>query len=252
MLVGSPSPEFQLDRVVSRIGCTLEHLHATDSITAVAARYALLILAGGMAPEDLRAFCAEARAANPALAVVVLVGASPRTAVLAAGPDEVLMAVSPDVNEWRLRRLFQARQFVSDAPLPSDSRDEGVAANVHFAAEEATNSVARPLVGLRTASGRAEFYVDGTAVRLGRNELTLVQLLSDDFGAWVRHDSIELAIWPRESGDVPNRRRNLIHRTNKKLMEAASARRVIPSHIIATRVGYVRIDPDACVNEHEI
>lgn len=108
LLVGSPAAERRLRPLVSRVGCLLERWRGGDSITAVAARYALLILAGGVAPDDLPSVCAGVRAADPAPLVVVLVEREALAdAALAADPDEVFVADPPRVIERRLRRLLE-------------------------------------------------------------------------------------------------------------------------------------------------
>lgn len=108
LLVGAPDTGLDLGAMLARMGCVLERWRGGDSIASVAARYALVILAGVLAPDDVRMICAEARAADPTPVVVALVDSGVAAGVLAAEPDEVFVSDPPHVIEWRLRRLLEA------------------------------------------------------------------------------------------------------------------------------------------------
>lgn len=89
------------------MGCILEGWSGAQSLADTAARYVLVVVAGGLAPDDMSRLCDEAHTATPRPAVVAIVEPEDAGRVLAASPDELVFRHDPrEAIEWRLRRLL--------------------------------------------------------------------------------------------------------------------------------------------------
>ena len=146
--------------------------------------------------------------------------------------------------------LAMSGAYPDDAEEPERRWD--VTVDIRPASASAITAV--PLVEIRTAFDEPGLYVDGHPVHAGPDELQLLQLLLHEPGSWWAYHLVEKRIWPGQTSNLENRRRNLFWRVNQKLdleVKAALARRgqtrpPDAPKLIQSRTGRVRFNLHAC------
>lgn len=105
LLVAPSDPPPALSSLLSRNGFDVEHRSGASSLAGIAARYALVVLAGALAPDDMARICSQASDAAPRPVVVAVVEPAQLPDAIAAGPDEILLERSPEeLMKWRLQK----------------------------------------------------------------------------------------------------------------------------------------------------
>lgn len=130
LLVAPKGEADELQTLLQRVGCALERWTGRPSLARIAAHYALIVLALGLLPDDVGAWCDQIRRTSPTTHVVLFAEREGVAPLLGDHAHELILSDEPPaVVEWRLERaiLVCKGPVLRWGPIAVDTENQVVA-----------------------------------------------------------------------------------------------------------------------------